>query len=108
VAVPLLVGAVEGGGEVALQRHGELERLPAVAQVRLPLRRQVIDLGERTQVRRDVVAALVAGGEAEGGEDAGRLRYEHRLDPELLGERARVQRTRSAERDEREVTRVVA
>ena len=55
-----------------------------------------------------MVAPLVARDEPERGQHAGRRRHEHRAHPELLGERAGVQRPGAAERDEREVARVVA
>ena len=47
---------------------------------------------------RDAVAPLVARDETERGEDAGGLGHEHRPDPELLGERARVQWARRRRR----------
>ena len=57
-------------------------------------------------VRAHEVTSLVGGDEPESREDSGRGRHEHRRHPELLGERARVQRARAPERDEREVARV--
>ena len=59
-------------------------------------------------MRDDAVAPLVARDEAERREHAGRLRDEHGADAELFGERARVERTGAAERDEREPARIVA
>ena len=108
VAVALLVRAIELLGNVAAKRDGELEGLPAVAHVRLALRRQIADRGERTDVGDDSISALLTRREPEGRQDTGRGRNEHRLDPELLGERARVERPRAAVRDEGEVARIVA
>ena len=62
--------------------------------------------GRRSERTR--VAPLVARDEPERREHARRRGHEHRADPELLGERARVQRPGAAERDEREVARIVA
>src|SRR5260370_18899598 len=107
MAVPLLVGAVERSGEVSLQRHRELERLAAVAQIGRALGGQLAGLRERAPVRDDAVAAFVSRDEAERRQDARRLGNEHGLDVELLRERAGVERPRAAERDEREVARIV-
>ena len=94
--------------DIAAERDGELERLAAVADVRLALRRQVADLSERANVRDDAIPPLLARRQPERRQDAGRGRDEHRLDPELLRERARMQRPGATKRDEREVARVVA
>ena len=107
VAVALLVGAVEGLGDVAAERDGQLERLARVADVRLALGRQ-LGAGQRDDERAHRVAPLVAEREPERREDARRLGDEHRPDLELLRQRAGVQRAGAAERDEREVARVEA
>src|SRR5213078_353277 len=92
VAVPLFVRAMEAFGELVPERDRQLEGLAPVAKVRLALRRQV---------------ALVPGREAQRRENARRRRHEHRLHPQLLGERAGVKRAGAAVRDERELAWVV-
>ena len=54
-----------------------------------------------------MVAPLVAGRQAERRENACCGRHEHGLDPQLLGERASVERPGAAVRDERELAGVV-
>src|SRR5579884_126414 len=59
VAVALLVRSVERGAEVRLQRHAQLERLTAIAQVGLAVKRELARLVERAEIRADVVSPLV-------------------------------------------------
>ena len=99
---------MERVGESVLQRHGQLERLPGVAQVGLAVARQLAGLGERDEVRTHRVAPFVRSDEPERGQHAGRFRHEHRAHAELLCQLARVQRAGAAERDEREAGRIVA
>ena len=105
--VLLFVRAVERFRQVLLQRHRQLERLAGVAQVRFAFARQLAGVGERDEIRAHRVSALVGRDEAERGQDARDLGDEHRADPELVRELARVQRPGAAERDEREVGRIV-
>ena len=74
VAVALLVRPVEALGEVRPERHRQLERLPAVAEIGLALAGQLARLGERAHVRDDVVAPLVARHEPERRQHAGGVR----------------------------------
>ena len=108
VAVPLGVRGVEALGETGAELDRQLERLARVAEIGLAFGRQLSGVRERDDVRAHGVAPLVRGDEAEGREHAGRRRDEHGLHLELLRERARVQRPRAAERDEREVARIEA
>ena len=108
VAVPLLVGRVEALGEPLAERHRQLERLAAVAEVRLALAGQLTCLCERSQDGAHRVAPLVGDREAERREDTRRLRHEDRPDPELLRQRARVQRAGAAEGHEGAVAGVAA
>ena len=70
VSVPLLVRAVEALVEAVPERHRQLERLPAVAQVGLAVARQLTRLAPAGQVRTHVVAPLVARDEPERGQHA--------------------------------------
>ncbi len=108
VAVALLVCGMEALLELGAERQGQLERLPAKAEIGLAHLGQVAYLCEWPYLRPHVVAPLVARDEAERREDAGRLRHEHLATAELLRERARMQGAGAAERDDREVPRVVA
>ena len=86
----------------------QLERLSAVTQVGFARRRQLPRLRERA---RDTTAPRRAAPRSRRGRaPRGRPRPRERAPshPELLGELARVQRPGAAERDEREVARVVA
>src|SRR5438093_6319961 len=65
VSVPLLVRAVEALHEARPQRHCELERLPAITQIRIALAGQLPRVGQRAHVRTDVVAPLVARHQSE-------------------------------------------
>src|SRR5207302_8052562 len=89
-AVALLVGAVEDLREIAPERDGQLERLAAVAQVRLARRGQLAGLLERHDVRPHVDAALVARNETERTQDSGGLRDEDGADLEVVRKRAGV------------------
>src|SRR5919201_4274235 len=51
VAVPLLVCAMERLCQARLERHGELERLPRVAEVGVAIGGQVLHFTERADVR---------------------------------------------------------
>ena len=108
VAIAILVRTVEPLRDLGSEVDRELERLTAVAKARLPLVRQLADIGEREDVRPDLVAPRVARDEAERGENAGSVGDEHLRASELVRERTGVQRPGPAEGDEREVTRVVA
>ncbi len=99
--------AVERRGEIVLQRNRQFERLPAIAQVGLAVRGQIVHICERAHVRDDAVAPLVTRDEAQRREDPRRLGHEHSLDAELFRKRARVQRSCAAVCDEREVARIV-
>ena len=80
VAVALLVRAVERLGELAPQRHGQLERLACVAQVRLavaPAARRPPRAG--TTYERTRVAPLVARHEPERRQHAGAVRARARV-----------------------------
>ena len=109
VAVSLLVSAVERLGEIATERDGQLERLAPVAEVGLALGRQLAPTSasgrtyDVTWSRRSSLATR-----PERGEHAGCGRYEHRPDPQLFGEGARVQRPGAAEGHEREVPGILA
>ena len=107
VSVLLLVCAVERFRELVLQRHRQLERLARVAQIRFAFARQLTRVAQRDEVRAHRVAPLVARDKAERGQHACGLGDEHRAHPELVRERARVQRPGAAERDEREIARIV-
>ena len=134
VAVALLVRCLERlaqrrGRRVGRPGHGQLERLSAVAQLvrrgdlgprlaergRAPPppapRRRGDRLGGQRRRRCAARCAARRGGERrddepERGEHARGARREHALDPQLLGDRDRVQRPGAAERDERVVARV--
>ena len=66
------------------------------------------DVGERPVQRTHVVVAHVGEHAAERGGNAGESRDEHVGDSELAGDGRSVHRTRSAEREEDELARVVA
>src|SRR5215211_7075531 len=103
VAVALLVEPVETLLEARAERHSELEGLTVIAEIRLALCRQLSHLAQRPHLAPDVIASLVADCEAERGEHPGGLRYEHGLDPKVVGEIAGVKGPRAAERNQREV-----
>ena len=113
---PEAVAPLVRGVEVrlpALRVDRQLVRLAAVAGVDEATRSRARQVGSarassssKRPSRRDVVAAQVGDREPERAEHARRARDEHALDPELLGERARMQRPGAAEGDEREPARV--
>ena len=107
VAVALLVRAVEASSSRA-RGDCELERLPAVAEVGRAGGGQLAGLLERDEVRAHGIPPLVRDDEPERRQHAGGRRHEHRPEPELVGESARVQRPGAAEGDEREVAWIVA
>ncbi len=108
VAVALLVRPVKAFGETVSEGDRQLERLAAVAKIGLAVRRQIRRLAERPDMRDDAVPALVTGRKPERRQNPGRRRHDHGLHPQLLGERARVERPGAAVRDERELARVVS
>ena len=108
VAVARFVRLVEPLLEPRAERHRQLERLSGVAEVRLAVGGELARVGERRDVRAHGVSPLVGGDQAERRENTRGGRYEDGRHPELLGERARVQRAGAAERDEREVARIEA
>jgi hypothetical protein len=98
---------VEGVGDIRPERHRQLEGLADVPEVGLTIRRELSDVDERPHVRPDSVAPLIARHEAESREDAGRRWDEHRFDPELLGQRTRMQRPGPTEGNEGEAAGIV-
>jgi hypothetical protein len=70
------------------------------------LQRGGVDVAGGREKRANVVAAEVRDRKPERRENAAHLRDEDRPHPELLGERARVDRARAAEGNERELARI--
>ena len=66
VPVPVLVELVEPIGEPRPERHGQLERLPAVAQIGLSLGGEVRDLVERPNLTPNAVPPLLSNRETQG------------------------------------------
>ena len=108
VAVQLLVRPVERLGEIAPEWDGQLEGLPAVAHVGLALGGELAGLLERDDERAHLVPPLVADGQTESREHAGRGGNEDGAELQLVGEGAGMKRASAAEGDEREVARVEA
>src|SRR6266498_4558954 len=100
--------AVERVRKAVLERHRQLERLPGIAQVRFTLAWKLARLGQWDEIGAHGIPPLLGCDEAERRLDAGGFGHEHRPDPQLLRELARVQRPRAPECDERESGRIVA
>src|SRR5437016_1966744 len=83
-AVALFVRAMERRREIVLQRHGQLERLAFVAEVRLPLARKLACVAQRHEIRAHAIAPLLGSDEAERREHARDIGHEHRPNTELL------------------------
>ena len=107
IPVALLVRPMEAFREADTEDDLELEGLAAVAQARLPGLGEVSRFGEGPNDGDDAIPPFVARDEAERREDPGLVGNEHGRGAELVGESARVQRPRAAERDEGEVAGVV-
>ncbi len=125
VAVRLLVGLVEILLQMVAERHRQLERLPAVAQLGdelhvsfgiaqllagalrqlVGLVLQVRGLQQHAALR---VAAALGHHQTQRGQHARGPRAEDLRDPQLLGDRGRVQAAGAAERHQGEVAGVDA